>query len=433
MKSKSICFLIVFYMLILSACSFADYLPFSEPLEQSELLIEPIPENDVLNEEIIEAPSARESDEVVRDVDKNESEQYQENVAVEVEAEVDNTETVNNTESEAATTFYYSRLSEADKLTYETILEALLACKKATLPAESLDSLERIFSCVMNDHPEIFYIYGYTCTKEYLGDNLQKIYIEGTMNMEADEIDRRKEAIEKKTKAILDNLSDVRDPYEIVKYIYQYIIDHTEYDQHAIDNQNICSVLLNGNSVCQGYAKTFQYLLQKKGIQAALVQGTVTGGDNHAWDMVLLNGEYYYVDVTWGDASYKNNDNQVIQEKKLAINYDYMCVTTAEICKTHQIAPIVALPICVAVKDNYYRREGCFFNSVDEDQLQQVFEKEYQNGSDSITLKCANESVYREMCHYLLEQQNVFAYLQGVDGSVGYANNDDIWSITFWL
>lgn len=425
MKSKSICFVISFMMLILSACSFADFWPSSDYMDSPEFLIEPIPETE----------EAYEMDEIEIDLPEEDEDNL-----TEVVSEEDDSDLIGQVEPDAnvlendASSFYYSRLSDADKLTYDTILEAVLACKKATLPAESVDSLERVFSCVMNDHPEIFYIYGYSCTKEYLGDDLQRVYLEGTKNMEPDEIERRKEAIEKKTDAILAEMSDITDPYEILKYIYRYIIDHTEYDLHSVDNQNICSVLLNGSSVCQGYAKTFQYLLQKKGIQTALIQGTVTGGGNHAWNMVLLNGEYYYVDVTWGDASYKRSgDNQVIQEKKLTINYDYMCVTTAEICKTHQIEPIVKLPVCVAVKDNYYRREGFYFSSVDEEQLQKIFAREYENGSTSITLKCANEAVYKMMCSYLLEEQKVFSYLQGEGGSVGYANNDAMWSITFWL
>lgn len=411
MKRKSLCLLISLIMLLCTACSLSD-IPFSvKGVETApKISMEPIPE--VGEEELF---SEMREDTLLWKIEEAEpsSEEYAD---------------------AKANSFYYDRLSNTDKRIYKSILDALLSCEKAAFDASCLDSLDRVFTCVMNDHPEIFYVYGYTCTKEFLGDKLQQVYLEGTKNVEKDEIAKRKSTLEQKTNSILADLAGVTDPYEITKYIYKFIIDNTEYDLHAVDNQNICSVFLNGKSVCQGYAKAFQYLLQKMGIQAALVQGTVQDGGSHAWNIVQLDGEYYYVDVTWGDASYSMaNENKVVQEKKLGINYDYMCVTTSEICKTHWIDPIVNLPICVAEKDNYYRREGFYFTDVDDAGLQAAFSKEYEKESESITLKCSDASVYNEMCNYLLEEQKIFSYLQNGGGSVNYANNDAMCTISFWL
>ncbi len=62
---------------------------------------------------------------------------------------------------------------------------------------------------------------------------------------------------------------------------------------------------LNKKTVCQGYANATQYLLTLLGIPAVVVTGTAEG-DTHAWNLVQLDGAYYFMDTTWGNSSYNN-------------------------------------------------------------------------------------------------------------------------------
>ena len=71
----------------------------------------------------------------------------------------------------------------------------------------------------------------------------------------------------------------------------------------AQPGDNTEAALINGYGICDGYSRSFQYLCSQAGIPCRLIQGSSIRGIPHSWNMVLLNGEWLYVDTTWDESS----------------------------------------------------------------------------------------------------------------------------------
>ena len=112
--------------------------------------------------------------------------------------------------------------------------------------------------------------------------------------------------------AAVENLLDELDLYGATDYekicgIYEYMTENIVYDyDHLADPSyelmyTAYAALINGTSVCQGYANLFYRLALELGVDNRIIVGEVPGG-GHAWNIVELDGRYYLLDSTW-DAS----------------------------------------------------------------------------------------------------------------------------------
>lgn len=88
--------------------------------------------------------------------------------------------------------------------------------------------------------------------------------------------------------------------YENELAIHDYLVSNIEYGGEEEGAYTAYDALINGKAVCSGYVEAFQTLLDMLGIECRTIKGTGTEQD-HSWNMVKLDGEWYHVDVTWDD------------------------------------------------------------------------------------------------------------------------------------
>lgn len=323
--------------------------------------------------------------------------------------------------------FYYGKLSDSEKELYTEIL-FLLQKMESDVVVSTLSEQEiaTAFQAVMSDHPEIFYVEGYSFSSHLYDGELRCISFAGNYTMSLQEKEELRIQIEEKVAHILENCPNGED-YLVVKYLYEYLIQNTDYYLEALHSQDICSVFLYGESVCQGYAKAFQYLCRQCDLECILVYGTVKNNAvSHSWNMVRADGAYYYVDTTWGDPSYQGTEQQLTGLPE--VNYDFLCITTQMLERTHVTDAEYVLPYCVETVDNYHVRERAFFTEYDEALLARLFGRQ----QDYITLRCDNEATYQRMYDELIGQSKVFDYMSGRSG-ISYSDNADSLTLAFWL
>lgn len=125
-----------------------------------------------------------------------------------------------------------------------------------------------------------------------------------------DKINSAKTAVAN-AQAIANECSGLSD-YEKIQEFKKRICNLTEYNHSAADNASTpygdpwqLVYVFDGdpstNVVCEGYAKAFQYLCDLSGIDCYTVTGEMSGGTGaggHMWNIVMLRGKSYLVDIT---------------------------------------------------------------------------------------------------------------------------------------
>lgn len=119
---------------------------------------------------------------------------------------------------------------------------------------------------------------------------------------------------------------------EKVYAIHDWVCNHTTYDYAGYyagsipgTSYSVSGFFETGRSVCDGYTKTMQALLDAAGIQNEYVSGYVKNGASggaagHAWNKVYVDGSWLYVDATWDDwdkYNYVGHDCCLVSEERM--------------------------------------------------------------------------------------------------------------------
>lgn len=200
---------------------------------------------------------------------------------------------------------YYAMLDEKGQHLYRQIYANAKVQKGVFAPIEPIAAgeLKNVFSALFGDHPELFWLNtAYSCKYRKNGSCVE---IALSFNRTAKKLEREYAAFESAAEKILSAASEFENDYDKERYVHDMLIRQIDYVTGAEMNQSAYSALVNGRTVCAGYARAFQYLLQQMQIPCYYCTGYA--GESHAWNIVRLEDGYYNVDVTWDDSSAGSN------------------------------------------------------------------------------------------------------------------------------
>lgn len=310
--------------------------------------------------------------------------------------------------------FCYETLNDAEKKIYDTIYKHVKAMETTfSVGFADPDVAMSLIAYVRYDHPELFWLNG-GCSS--MTRNFECRLTVGVYSnfSEARAMQAR---LDKKIDQILAAIGPCKTVYEKIIRIHDYIADHCVYnfDAYKYPNTNhdrymkfptafnAYSCLVEGCAVCEGYAHAFQMLLHRIGVSCGFI-----GGDDHAWNYVLLGKDFYYVDVTYDDPTNENPGKRVNDRK----THKYCFVTSAEILRNHKIDPKMPfIPKCVATEYNYYVQTGLYLRRYSLEAVRQMLRTHFT--PERFEFRCADRSVFEAAKKSLITNREAFKLLPG--------------------
>lgn len=264
-------------------------------------------------------------------------------------------------DAEVSSGFYYQQLSDGQQLIYKEILQAVRGqAESFYIHTGDTKEFSMIYEYLLYDHPEIFWCTGATQITSYT----DYAEVHPAYTCQGEELQQRSSQIEAAANACLAGISADASEYDRIKYIFEYLVNTIDYNLDAPDNQNIYSSLVNRVSVCAGYSRAAQYLLQKLGIECIYAIGTIPQQGPHAWNIVKCNGQYYHMDATFGDPVFMQEENGGNIPLD-SINYGYLCCADSELYRSHTPEPGIPYPECPSMDLDYYILNGMYYDGYD--------------------------------------------------------------------
>lgn len=286
------------------------------------------------------------------------------------------------------------------------------------------DTFRTSYYAVLYDHPEYFWLgQNYTYSVRTMGD-YSLLHVEPEcFSSESAAIASAKARLQAVTDRVVSEASSLPTLYERVLYVHDYLIDHTVYDHQTLEKTSAGNddefltattaygCLVEQKAVCSGYAAAFELIMHKLGIECGLVNGTRTAETGpHQWNYVGLNGEYYYIDVTWDDPLKDDGSDSK--------TYEFFLISEEDLADTHRKDDGQNIPQCLGTRCNYYRYNDWYFDEYDFRLVRDAAER--QRDSGSFTVKFASAEQLQQAVEELLVSQRIFE-LDFISDGVSYS------------
>lgn len=157
---------------------------------------------------------------------------------------------------------YYHMLNDRCQALYRQLYANALALNKQFAPINENTTNKEVasaFACLLDDHPELFWVdITYYFQYDYQGHVIE---FDFDFYKNFKDIPAAREKFESTARSLASGAENLSSPYEKELYIHDLIVDKLNYQYNSLDQSAYSSVVQN-YTVCAGYARCFQYLMQ---------------------------------------------------------------------------------------------------------------------------------------------------------------------------
>ena len=244
--------------------------------------------------------------------------------------------------------FYYSRMPRPMQEAYRALVPGLTEVQSAVhIPRLTGEELSTLFFQLRLDHPELFYIVGYSCRAAYNAESWE--FVPEYMFPKA-KVKEHQKALKARVERLIRPMQSMTPP-ERERYIHDFVLENVRYDKlEKPYSHEVIGPLTNGVGVCEGIAKTVKLLCDAVELPCiiAISDRDRANGEKylHAWNIITLNGKRYHLDATFDNTLTKNGEKR----------YDYYNLDDKRIFRDHR-ALLYPAPVCTDADGFFYRTE----------------------------------------------------------------------------
>lgn len=291
--------------------------------------------------------------------------------------------------------------------------------------------IETAIQAINRDYPELFWFSGTgQIETTYLAETPMEAAYIPSYTMDEGLQKEVQVMVDDWTAACVADLPEDASDYEKAIHVYEYLIDHADYQ--TVEQNSIVNIMVYGEGLCGCYAKTAQYVLNQIGVPCAYVSGQA-GGENHAWNLMWLDGTPTWMDPTWGDPVLEGGDPGD------GPAYEYFGLTTEELERTHTLDDVVPVPDCTSQDYNFYRHNGLYLEWYQPEGIISAMETAIQAGWSKVPLQFDADG-YDQAVSILFGQGQVHQLFRQASANTGagldltqsiwYSTNDEMYSMS---
>ena len=274
--------------------------------------------------------------------------------------------------------FYRSLLSPQNQSIYD-ILYFELETHNSNIELSCIDKtvIHDVYQAILYDNPLLFYVDGLNIRHKLFSANVIVSPVYRYDKDTADNFIKKLETTINKIVAYSKGFGDC----DKVKLAHDLFCNKIVYNADNPNVHNIIGALIEKNAVCDGISKAAKLLFDSLKIKSCIVRGkTLRSGDfneNHAWNKVNIDGNWYNLDITY----------DIECSKCGYIRYDYFNVADDEISRESTQSQY-NYPQCTSNKESFYYKNNLCINSKEE--FQRLLLNALKIGNNQLTVKWTN-------------------------------------------